>query len=161
MKIRKTEWEELKMILPLYEKARAFMAAQGNPHQWGTSRPAVSQIEEDVRQKNSYVCEHEGRIVATFYFGPGPDPTYQVIESGQWLSDHPYSVVHRITSDGSVKGAASYCLQWALEQSGNVRIDTHRDNIVMQNLLKKNGFTYCGIIYLEDGDERLAYQKEV
>lgn len=160
MKIRKTRPEELPFVLTLYEKAREFMAAHGNPNQWGTNRPAVSRVEEDIRERNSYVCEHEGRIVATFYFGPGPDPTYGIIDGGQWLSDRPYSVVHRITSDGSVKGAASFCLQWAFEQSGNVRIDTHRDNIVMQNLLKKNGFSYCGIIYLENGDERLAYQKE-
>ena len=29
----------------------------------------------------------------------------------------------------------------------------------MQNLLKKNGFTYCGRIYVDDGGERLAFQK--
>jgi hypothetical protein len=29
----------------------------------------------------------------------------------------------------------------------------------MQNLLIKNGFSKCGIIYLEDGAERLAFQK--
>ena len=131
MEIRRTKPEELQLILPLYEKARVFMAAHGNPNQWGTSKPSAAQIEADVHQGNSYVCEHDGRIVATFYFGAGPDPTYGVIKDGQWLSDRPYSVVHRITSDGSVKGAATCCLQWALEQSGNVRIDTHKDNLVM------------------------------
>ena len=29
----------------------------------------------------------------------------------------------------------------------------------MRNGLKKLGFTYCGIIYLENGDPRLAFQK--
>ncbi|MBR1526072.1 MAG: hypothetical protein IJ640_05360 [Prevotella sp.] len=41
----------------------------------------------------------------------------------------------------------------------NIRIDTHRDNRIMQHLMQKEGFTYCGIIYLDNGDERLAYQK--
>ena len=27
-------------------------------------------------------------------------------------------------------------------------------------LLEKNGFTYCGIIYAEDGSRRVAYQKQ-
>jgi len=29
----------------------------------------------------------------------------------------------------------------------------------MQHCIEKYGFTYCGIIYLSNGDERLAYQK--
>lgn len=74
---------------------------------------------------------------------------------------YPYGVVHRIASSGKRKGSASFCLNWALEQCGCLRIDTHHDNIVMQNLLKKNGFQYCGIIYLEDGSPRLAYQKNL
>ena len=30
---------------------------------------------------------------------------------------------------------------------------------IMQVIIEKHGFTYCGIIYLANGDERLAYQK--
>ena len=41
----------------------------------------------------------------------------------------------------------------------NLRADTHRDNRIMQHILQKHGFRYCGIIYLLNGDERLAYQK--
>jgi hypothetical protein len=29
----------------------------------------------------------------------------------------------------------------------------------MQHLLDKNGFKYCGVVYLENGSERIAYQK--
>ena len=83
------------------------------------------------------------------------------IYDGDWINDSRYGVVHRITSTGNVKGTASFCLNWALEQCGNIRIDTHRDNIVMQLLLDKNGFNYCGIVYVEDGTERIAYQKVV
>ena len=65
------------------------------------------------------------------------DPTYAVIYDGAWPSDEPYGVVHRIASAGTVKGAGAYCLNWAFEQCQNLRIDTHKDNFVMQNLLKK------------------------
>ena len=36
-----------------------------------------------------------------------------------------------------------------------------KDNYFPKDSLtrKKHGFTYCGIIYLESGDERLAYQR--
>lgn len=48
----------------------------------------------------------------------------------------------------------------ALAQCGNIRIDTHRNNIPMQKTLIKNGYRVCGTIYLENGDERIAFQKE-
>ena len=85
--------------------------------------------------------------------------TYVRIYEGQWLNEAPYGVVHRITSDGTIRGAASFCLNWAFNKCGNLKIDTHRDNIVMQHLLDKNGFKYCGVVYLENGSERIAYQK--
>lgn len=159
MNIRKSTADDLPVILQLYDHARLFMAEHGNPSQWGTTDPAPDLIQEDIRTNRSYVCTENGNIIATFYFDIAPDPTYAVIKNGKWLSDAPYGVVHRITSDGSVKGAASFCLDWAFAQCKNLRIDTHRDNLVMQNLLKKNQFQYCGIITVENGSERLAYQK--
>ena len=40
-----------------------------------------------------------------------------------------------------------------------LRIDTHRGNVVMRKMLEKQGFSHCGTIYLENGDERVAYEK--
>ncbi len=159
MEIRKARPEELPELLSMYARARTFMAEHGNPTQWGTTDPPDALIEQDVRQGKSYVCLQEGCIAAVFFFDEGPDPTYRVIENGAWLDEGPYSVVHRITSNGTVRGAAGFCLEWALSQCGSLRIDTHKDNLVMQNLLKKNGFSYCGIIHVENGSPRLAYQK--
>lgn len=159
MEIRKTKPEELDVLLKMYEHARSFMASHGNPSQWGNSYPSPQLISDDIAEGNSYVCLEHDKIIATFYYKEGPDATYMRIYEGNWLNEAPYGVVHRITSDGSLKGAASFCLDWALKQCGNLRIDTHRDNIVMQHLLDKNEFKYCGIVYVEDGSERIAYQK--
>ena len=69
-----------------------------------------------------------------FYYVEGPDiePTYRVIEDGDWADDSPYGVVHRIATDGSVRGTGAFCLNWAFEQCGHLRIDTHGDNLPMQ-----------------------------
>ena len=160
MEIRQTKLEELDQVMAIYTKARQFMAEHGNPSQWGTTKPARAQIASDIEQGKSYVCVENGEIAAVCFYSEGIDKTYVKIYEGQWLNDKPYGVVHRIASAGTVKGAGSFCLNWAFAQCGNLKIDTHRDNVVMQNTLKKNGFQYCGIIYLEDGDERLAFQKE-
>lgn len=159
MNIRQTTFDDMDVLLKLYENARTFMSNHGNPTQWGTTYPPAAMLEQDITDGHSYVCEEEGCIIATFYFRTGKDDTYARIYEGQWLNDLPYGVVHRITSDGSVRGAASFCLDWALSQCGNLKIDTHRDNHIMQHMLEKNGFTRCGIIYIEDGSERIAYQK--
>jgi RimJ/RimL family protein N-acetyltransferase len=50
-------------------------------------------------------------------------------------------------------------LDYCFTVTDNIRIDTHRDNQIMQHCLAKAGFSYCGIIHLLNGDERLAYQK--
>ena len=100
------------------------------------------------------------RPVGYFAFLPSPEPTYARIDGGAWLDDRlPYHVIHRIASYPEVHGVFDTMLRWADKREGNLRIDTHRDNRIMQHLLEKHGFRYCGIIYLASGDERLAYQR--
>lgn len=41
----------------------------------------------------------------------------------------------------------------------SLRCDTHRGNTVMRHTLEKNGYVLCGVIYLRDGAERVAYEK--
>lgn len=161
MEIRKAKLADLDILLKMYENARMFMTSHGNPTQWGNTYPPKALLAQDIEDGNSYVCEEHGKIIAAFYYTMGRDDTYTKIYNGQWLDESPYGVVHRITSDGTIRGAASFCLNWALKQCTNLRIDTHRDNVVMQHMLDKNGFKYCGVIYLEDGSERLAYQKKI
>ena len=108
MEIRKTKPEEAAHVMRLYENARSFMAAHGNPSQWGTSYPQEDLILRDISAGNSYVCEEYGNIIAVFYYKEGDDPTYARIFSGQWLNELPYGAVHRITSDGTVKGSAGF-----------------------------------------------------
>lgn len=161
LEIRHTAPADLPRLLEIYEAARAFMVRTGNPHQWAEKGwPPADIIEEDIVAGRSYVCTADGRPVACFLYLYGQDvePTYAHIE-GAWISDEPYGVVHRIAADGSVPGAGTACLNWALAQHGHLRIDTHEDNLPMQNLLTKLGFKRCGIIYLEDGDPRIAYEK--
>ena len=160
MEIRKSQLTDLDTLLKMYEQARSFMSSHGNPNQWGNSYPPKQMVAQDIEDGCSYVCEEQGRIVATFYYKEGRDDTYVKIYDGKWLDDSPYGVVHRITSDRTVKGAGTFCLNWAFEQCGNLKVDTHRDNVVMQHTLDRNGFHYCGIIYTDDGTERLAYQKK-
>lgn len=160
MKIRKTQPEDLEEVLLIYETARDFMIRTNNPNQWGKHWPPKELIKQDIKEQKSYVCIQKNKILAVFYFEIAQDPTYDKIYEGNWIDNKKnYGVVHRIASSRIVKGAASYCMEWAYSQCKNIKIDTHKQNIPMQNMLKKLGYKYCGIIYTHDGTERLAFQK--
>lgn len=155
--VRKAVEADYPRILEIYAHAREFMAKTGNPYQWGTNYPPVEMLQEDIRVGNLFVVEFEG-LHGVFAYFTEPDPTYGYIEDGAWLADTPYGTIHRVAGDGS-GGVFSAVLNFAENQNPHVRIDTHHDNVVMQHVLEKHGFQRCGIIYLEDGDPRIAYEK--
>jgi len=100
----------------------------------------------------------EKPIVGYFALLPSPEPTYSYID-GAWLTDEPYGVIHRMASHPDAHGIFSAVIDFASSRYAHLRIDTHRDNRIMQHLILKHGFTYCGIIWLQDGTERLAYER--
>lgn len=159
MEIRHTSSGDLDTVMAIYDHARQYMRDHGNHNQWINGYPSKELISEDINENRSYVCVDEGQIVGAFCFTIGIDPTYIKIYEGEWLDDEPYGVVHRIASANHKKGVASYCLDWCLAQCANIRIDTHEDNTVMQKFLLKNGYLRCGIIYLESGAPRVAFQR--
>lgn len=163
MEVRKARPADLPEIMAIYAYARSFMAAHGNPRQWGgTGWPPEALIRADIAAGKSYVCMEEGHVLAVFFFDMGEDvePTYRTIKDGTWADPSPYGVVHRIAAAEGTRGAATFCLNWAFAQCGHLRMDTHGDNIPMQRLLAKLGFRYRGIIHVvEDNDPRLAFEK--
>ena len=159
MQIRKTMAADLAQIDEIYKNAKKFMAATGNVNQWNSGRPNMQTAREDMEKGIGYVAEENGEILAVFMFSQAPDPTYAKIYDGAWLSDAPYGVIHRIAVAKQGQGIVGKCIDECFSRCHNLRIDTHRDNLPMQNALKKYGFVYCGIIHLENGDERIAFQK--
>ena len=156
--VRKATVQELNEIMEIYAIARRFMRNTGNATQWKNIYPPKELLEKEIELGNLYlVCEEED-ILAVFAFIPGVDPTYNEIE-GAWLNDKPYAAIHRVASSGKKKGMLHECVNYALKYSDNIKIDTHSDNKVMQHQLEKEGFVRCGIIKLENGDPRIAYQK--
>ncbi len=147
-------------IMQVMDAAKRIMRQSGNMHQWGEGYPSEGVILSDMEKDGGFVIEDEGNIVGYFAFLSSPEPTYAKIYEGKWLDDErPYHVVHRIGSYPDVHGIFSSIMEYCFSKDPNIRIDTHRDNTIMQHNIEKYGFTYCGIIYLANGDERLAYQK--
>lgn len=162
MYIRKSTPQDYPAIAKVYDYAREYMANHNNPNQWINGYPTTDIIMNDIDKGYSYICEDEnGNILGTFCYMEENDPNYSKIYDGNWLNDEPYGVIHRLATNGTIKGVADACFNWCFTQCNNIRVDTHRDNIVMQNIIKKHGFIYCGIIYVSNGTERMAFQKVI
>ena len=157
--IRQAASPDLSHIMVIYAHARRFMAEHGNPTQWGNARPTEADISAHIARNELFVLEDSDGIHGVFAFILGEDPTYHVIENGQWLSDAPYGTIHAVASDGSIHGFLTQIVIYCLQTIRHLRIDTHPDNLIMQHVITKNGFTKCGIIYVTDGTPRLAYER--
>lgn len=160
MEIRWAKKEELETINELYKQGRAFMQRTGNPRQWGDTYPSSAILAEDISLNRLYVVTENKEIIAAFcfFFGLNVEPTYRYID-GEWLKEGPYGVLHRVVSAGKKRRIVDLCVDWCLQICPSLRVDTHRDNKRMQEALTRCGCRYCGIIFLNDGTERLAYQK--
>ncbi len=165
-KIRKANNHDIEDVVEIYLQAREYMKEQGNSKQWGDSYPSKSLISKDIAEGKCYVCENDTGLGAVFYFAIENDPCYDIIKDGMWRNDRAYGVVHRIAVGESMhgRGIAGKCISYAVNECRrqgiyDLRMDTHEDNIPMQHFFTKNDFRKCGIVYMEDGSERLAYHK--
>lgn len=159
--IRRATYDDVPVLMDVFRKARAIMRSSGNMNQWNDGYPSEEVVRKDIDNGHCVVLCEDGKVVATMAFIPGPDPTYAEIYDGGWLSDAPYHVIHRIAVAEPGHNAAKALLDWGFGQAGSIRIDTHKDNVIMHHVLSKYGFTHCGMILLANGDPREAYQKDL
>ena len=164
MYIRQATYSDLDSLMQIFEGAKVIMRASGNLHQWDNGYPTIAVVRKDISQGNCYVLCEGTEILGTMALIAGPDHTYSYIE-GKWSNDDPYYVIHRIAAAVPARNVAKTMFDWAFEHIGQqgcfvIRIDTHKDNCIMQHILAKYGFTHCGVIYLDDGAPREAYLKK-
>ena len=150
-----SDLENMKRIIGI---GRKFMRDHGNSVQWGEADAIEEKLPGDIESKNAYVvCDEAGEVCGTFAFILGEDPTYAVIEDGEWPDNEPYGTIHRIASDGRYHGILTAAVDFCKSMTDNLRIDTYLTNRTMQKCAVNAGFTYAGVIHVGDGTPRLAY----
>ena len=170
MEIRRTEMSDLEALMPIFDEARTTIASLGID-QWQNGYPNRTVITADVNGSRSHCIVVDGEICGTFALIRDSEPTYNEIFDGEWLTgdgrEHYYAI-HRVAISVKCRGKGistaiiSYCAEEAKKANKiSLRIDTHRGNVVMRKMLEKHGFVHCGTIYLESGDERVAYEKMI
>ena len=167
VRIRESTQNDIEKMLSIFDEARESIARLGID-QWQNGYPHRAVIESDIEMGYSRVATMDGEVVSTFAIIDDGEPTYDEIFDGKWLTgdekDH-YFAIHRVAISVKSRGSGistqiiDFCAEKARENGkSSLRIDTHRGNVVMRRMLEKNGFVYCGVIYLSDGDERVAYE---
>ena len=169
MKFIRAKKKDLSEIMQIIEQAQAYLASQ-DIEQWQNGYPNEAAILKDVKNNESYVVKSkDSSLLATAMFSTKNESTYKRIE-GQWITetDTTYGVIHRMAVNKNFRGTGiakfifNQC-EYILKQNNikSMRIDTHEDNLGMQALLKKLGYHFCGVIYLENSDKRLAFEKVI
>lgn len=161
--IRPARKEDLARCMEIYAAAQRFMVKAGNPNQWQVGFPTEEMIARDIEGHHLMVwTDEDGVPQGSFAFLLGPEPDYAKIYEGEWQDNGRYRVVHRFATAQQGRGIGSAMMRWALEhaekEGAALRVDTHKDNVPMQRLIRRCGFVFCGIIHLSrTGDERVAF----
>lgn len=138
--IRRATEADLPEMRRVFDAARAYMAAQGNPNQWEPGYPTDEVLRGDMARGGLHVLADDTGIY------------------GAWLSDRPYATIHRVASDGTHRGVFAEVMAFAMAMQPHLRIDTHAQNLPMQRQIERFGFRYCGVIQCRNG-ARMAFER--
>lgn len=166
MIFRKSKDKDVTSIMEIISHAQEYFKEK-EIDQWQNNYPNEDTIKNDIKKDASYVLESDGIILATTALFYEKEEPYTKID-GKWLSEKDYCTIHRLAVKPEEKGKnlASdilmfieyICIEIGIK---SIKVDTHTQNYSMRRFLEKNDFIYCGIIYLEDGSPRVAYEKEI
>lgn len=163
--LRNAKAGEETIAMDIIDQAKAYLKAQGID-QWQTGYPNMEAILGDIEKQRGYFILEGDTIFGYACIDYEGEPAYKELK-GNWLSgaDDPYVVVHRMafSKESRGKGLADVAFRLVAEQAkakgiSNFRVDTDEANQIMQHVLKKNGFTYCGVIWF-DNSEKIAFEK--
>lgn len=162
---RKAVFEEWETCYGILDMARRKMWSEGSD-QWTEVYPAPEDVRQDIEAGNACILEYEGKPAAYCAVVFTGEPAYDEIADGEWLSDLPYVVVHRLAVSPEVQGhgLAKAVLRHVEDlaiSSGvrSFRIDTRHDNAAMLRILSNLGFTRCGTVVYDTDKVRIGLEK--
>ena len=152
-------------IEKIYEDGSLKLKSLGINQWQGQDKPNLDNFKNLIANKNIFVLEDNKRVVSTVIIFDY-DLDYEMNLDGKWNSPKPYVALHRIgtleseRNKGYGRKIIEFAVSYARENNfKSVRIDTHRENKSMQNLLNSMNYIYVGLVYLDGKNERLAFEK--
>lgn len=160
MQIRKAQQDDVQQMMVIVKQAQNDLKEM-NVDQWQNGYPNESVLHQDIDLNKAYVAEKD-HVLGLMVISYNDETTYNPLNT--WVKN-TYMVIHRFAVEKEVQrqGVASYMIQQASLMAKelhmeSIRIDTHEKNVRMRRFLEKSGFEERGIIYLKDGNPRIAYE---
>ena len=155
---------DIAQIMEIVENAKSYMK-ENKINQWSENYPNEDVFLTDLKENRLYVADIDGKVVGMAVLVFDGDEDYKNID-GKWLVNGKYGVIHRIAVNPDYKSqnVAKNLLDFfenKLKELNydSIRVDTHKDNKSMLRFIEKNGFQKCGIVYIRNTDERIAFEK--
>lgn len=170
MKIRKAVMTDLDTVVDILRDGRNQLAERG-VDQWQGDYPNVEHVKEDIEHGYAYLVQaDDDQTIGTLAIVDAPDHFYDKLD-GKWLIDtEDYVVIHRVAihSKHAGKGYASKLfvsvidyLETARPEIKSIRLSTNENNLVMQRVIAKNGFTKVGTLHGAFRPNELSYVYEL
>ncbi|MEG1492654.1 MAG: GNAT family N-acetyltransferase [Gordonibacter sp.] len=138
--------------------------------------PSARRLMHSIKNGTTQVVEDaQGHMIAVFAVSFSPDKNYDSAIDGTWLTDtsaqpQPYAEVHwiAVAYGARRRGVGVFILETAdriASRGGrtSIRADVYPQNVPIQNMLEKHGYTRCGTIVIKDvfgrKKARLAYER--
>lgn len=162
MELRLAAPGEAQVCYRCIEDARAYHKSLGFV-QWHPDYPTQQTILDDIAQNRGYVFTKDNEVIGYCCIIFGEESAYKIID-GEWKTDRPYAVVHRMAFRSFARGSGlsheAISLISDICRSADfdaIRVDTQEENKVMQHILEREGFRYCGLVQFDSGT-KLAYE---
>jgi len=170
--VRKINVSETYQAYSIIENGRDILRRDGCS-QWQDGNPDLNRIKKYIRQGQLFgvFIDDVLCLVGAIICGE-IESSYKYLYSGEWqLYTSEYVTIHALAVKKGCEGhgLSNYFFDFVITMARNcekhniksIRLDTHPDNMRMQHLIKKRGFVYCGIVYLdylETNRKRLAFE---
>ena len=162
--------EDMDALLDILEQAKAYLRESG-VDQWQEGYPNREALLADMEAGRGWIFECEGRPAGYECISMSPEECYRDID-GAWLTEgENYAVIHRAMAAADFRHTKLASEMFSLAEDlaagmgrQSVRVDTHRDNMAMNRLCEKLGYTLCGVVDLSSVDpahdsKRNGYEK--
>lgn len=162
MNFREAKKEDIESILEVISHAKEYMK-RNNSTQWNENYPNKETIINDIENNIGYVLIVKNLIRGYIVVDFSDDEIYKNIK-GKWKTSDSYASIHRCAIHKELRGRGygselfKFAEKLALSKNiRSVRVDTAPENETMKYLFNKNGYEYCGTVFI-DG-EKIAYEK--
>lgn len=163
---RNATLDEIDEVMNAVEDSRETLRLQGNG-QWQDGYPNRDDFINDINNGRLFAVtdEEDPNILVGVCALTYREEDYHHLYEGEWLTDLPYMVMHRVALKKEYRGKgygkklfSVFVEQAKKEGYRSLRIDTHEGNAIMRHLISALGFKLCGKAILPPNKDRMVFE---